>query len=59
MTRPPAPHGEPADRRARWRVTDIGTTPMTQQQFDAAADALAVLITEWTRTRAQRQCHLA
>lgn len=45
-------HGE---RQVRWRVTAIGTAPMTQQQFDAAADALAVLITEWTRTRAQRR----
>lgn len=45
-------HGE---RQVRWRVTAIGTAPMTQEQFDAAADALAVLITEWTRTRAQRR----
>jgi hypothetical protein len=36
-------------------VTEIGTVPMTEEQFEAAADALAVLITEWTRTRAQRR----
>ena len=45
-------HGE---RQVRWRVTEIGTAPMAERQFDAAADALAVLITEWTRTRAQRR----
>jgi len=29
--------------------------PMTSEQFEAAAAALAVLITEWTQTRAQRR----
>ena len=50
-------HGERGHggRQVRWRVAEIGTAPMTEQQFDAAADALAVLITEWTRTRAQRR----
>ncbi len=49
---PPAAH---AGHRVRWRVTRVETMPMTSEQFEAAAAALAVLITEWTQTRAQRR----
>jgi hypothetical protein len=48
---PPQPH---ASRAAPVRVERIATTPMSRQQRDQAATALAVLITAWQHGLAAR-----